>query len=175
MSIKTKTTTVAALAALTLPSAALAHGGEKNGRGHDNDHAGTSDSRGDQGARGDCGDKGGHHGWHQGRRAFFLTGTDVAGLTVTDGKLAGPITLDPTFASAKAFKTLGLTRDKVKSEETIQVGAAGDDVEVKYKGLQATDAIAPTDYIAIFAKTDRETGALDIKKIKVWRKAAPTS
>ena len=142
MSIKTKTTTVAALAALTLPSAALAHGG----------------------------DKGKHRGHHGGHGGVVLAGTDVSGLAVTDGKLTGPLTLDPVFASRKALRTFGLTREKVKSEETIQVGAAGDDVRVKYKGLEATDAIAPTDVISIQAKKNRETGALDIRKIVIWRK-----
>lgn len=172
MSIKTKTTTVAALAALTFPAAALAHGGDKD-KQPGGDRAGAADHRGHQ--HGHKGGKGKHHGWGHGRRAFFLAGTEATGLSVVDGKLASPITLDPQIASAKALKALGIDRAKVKGEDTVAVGTAGDAVEVKYKGLAPTDPIAPTDHVAIFAKTDRVTGAIDIKKIKVWRKTAPTS
>lgn len=171
MSTKTKITSAAALAALALPTAALATDGPGKGRGHDRggDGARSEQHRGDDGRRGHH--KGRHHGRHGGRHAFVVAGVSAAGLTVTDGRLAGPITLDPTAANRGAAKLLQLTREKLAGQDTVTFGTAGDGVRVQYKGLAATDALKPTDAVKVYGKVDRATGALDIKQIKVKRKA----
>jgi uncharacterized protein YdeI (BOF family) len=162
MSIKTKTTTVAALAALAIPSAALAHDGDKGKhRGHDSDKAGQAESRGGHGK---------HHGWSKGR-GFLLAGVDVTALNVTDGKLTAPITIDPIAANRKARTLLQLTKEKLKGEDTVAVGTAADAVKVKYHGLTAADALLATDIVKIQGKVDRKTGALDITKIHVVRRS----
>jgi hypothetical protein len=166
MSTKTKTTAAAAIAALTLPAAALAHDGEK-GRGHDKQQ--RSEQRD---ARSERGDHGKRHGWKHGRRAFVLAGVDATGLTVTDGKLAGELTIDPLHASKGARRLLELSKDEIRGEDTVSFGTAGDEVRVKYKGLPEGEAPKPTDIVTVFGKIERKTGELDIKKIWVKRRSA---
>jgi hypothetical protein len=170
MSTKTKTTAAAAIAALTLPGAALAHDGEK-GRDHGQKHAAEhrSDDRGDRGERGKHGKR---HRWHHGRRAFVLAGVDATGLSVTDGKLAGPLTLDPLRANKKARRLLDLTKAEIRGEDTVTFGEAGDEVRVKYIGLPEGEAPQPTDVVMVFGKVRK--GELNIKKIWVKRKSAET-
>ena len=173
MSIKTKTTTAAALAALAVPSAALAHDGDKGKhKGHDKDRSAQVDKRGgDHGSKGDRGAKGKHHGWSKGR-GFMIAGVDVTALNVTDGKLTAPITLDPIAANRKARTLLDLTKAEIKGEDTVAVGTADDAVKVKYHGLAPTDALQPTDIVKIQGKVDSKTKALDITKIHVVRRSA---
>jgi hypothetical protein len=162
MSTKTKTTAAAAMAALALPAAALAHDGEK-GRGHDKDrHEQRDDSRG----------KHKQHSRHEGRRAFVLAGVDATGLTITDGRLAGELTVDPIGANRGARKLLDLTKDEIRGEDTVKFGTAGDAVRVKYKGLPEGEAPKPTDVVTVFGKIDRRSKALDIKKIWIKRPGA---
>ncbi len=184
--MKTKKTIVAAtVAALAVPGTALATGPGHDH--HDGDRGGSAESRGDRGDRGDRGKHRGHRhdhdrgdkgdrGWRgerwfkHGRKAFVVSGTDVSGLSVADGALAGPITLDPQIVSRGAAKLLNLTKEQVRGEDTITFGAAGDAVEVKYKGLTAADALQPTDRVTVFGKV--RDGVLDVKHVKVWRAAS---
>src|SRR4051812_3579728 len=109
MSTKTKTTTAAAIAALALPSAALAHDGHGAGKSRSDDGTTTQQQRGAEHANGTK-DHGWHKGWTKGKRSFVLFGTKASGLSVTDGKLGGPITLDPRSGNKAARIFLKLTR-----------------------------------------------------------------
>ena len=126
---------------------------------------------------------------------FTIAGVDLAGLTVTDGKLTGPITLDPTAANKHARTSLDLTATELAGEDTVTFGAADDAVKVSYEGLTATDAIQPTDTVKVIGKVVRTRtkskgskpaftyGAIDIRKVVITREApqaapaesAPTS
>lgn len=171
------------MAALAVPGTALATGPGHDK--HDHDRNGKAESHEDRGQhrghdkhdkhdKGEKGDRGwrGEHWFKHGRKAFVVSGTDASGLTVTDGKLAGPITLDPQLVSRGAAKLLNLTKEQVRGEDTIAFGVAGDAVHVKYKGLTATDALQPTDRVTVFGKV--RDGVLDVKHIKVWRAPATT-
>ena len=161
MSTKTKTTAAAAIAALALQTAALAHDGDK-GRGHD-DHKKRSEQRDDRGE---------HKDVTKGKRAFVLAGVDATGLTVTNGKLAGQLTVDPLRASKGARQLLELTKQEIRGEDTVTFGTAGDAVRVKYKGLPEGEAPKPTDIVTVFGKISRADGTLDIKKIFIKRLSA---
>lgn len=170
--MKTKKMIAAAtMAALAVPTTALA-----TGPGHDDDHGKRgkgheqrSDDRGDRGERGDRGHRG--DSWvKRGRKAFVLTGVDASGLTVTDGKLTGAITLDPTAANRGARALLDLTKQEIAGEDTVSFGTAGDAVRVRYRGLTATDALQPTDRVSVLGKI--RDGVLDLKAIKVSRAPA---
>jgi hypothetical protein len=100
---------------------------------------------------------------------FAVGGVDLSGLTVTDGKLAGPLTLDPTSANKHARTFLKLSKADVKSEKTVELGTAADAVLVKFHGLTATDALKPTDRVKVIGKISGET--LNIRKITVSRKS----
>jgi hypothetical protein len=160
MTMKTKTTAMAAITALALPTVALAHDGEKH-RGQDGKQ--RSEQRHDHGK---------HKGAKKGKRSFVLAGVDATGLTVTDGKLAGQLTVDPLRASKGARQLLELTKAEIRGEDTVTFGTAGDAVRVKYKGLPAGEAPQPTDVVTVFGKISRASGELDIKKIHVKRLSA---
>jgi hypothetical protein len=184
MQTKTKITTVAALAALTVPAAAFGHGGGDGERGKSAEHASKTgqEQRSESRARGEArrrdGDdhRGKHKRWRHGKRAFVIGGVDATGVTVTDGKLAGPITLDPVLATRGAKKFLELTKTELRGEDTVTFGTAGDEVRIRYVGLESTDAIQPTDRVFVKGKLRRQEGSdtktLDIKKIVVLRKGA---
>ena len=98
---------------------------------------------------------------------FTVGGVDLSGLTVTDGKLAGALTLDPTSANKHARTLLKLSKADVAGEKTVELGTAGDAVRVKFHGLTATDSILPTDRVKVIGKVRGTT--LDIRKITVKR------
>ena len=153
MSIKTKTTAAAALAALALPTAALA-----------------------EGSHGKSADAHKRHAEHQAQKskrvkskAFVVSGVDLANLAVnTESELTGPLTLDPTSANKHARKVLELTKTELRGEDTVTFGEADDKVVLRYVGLQSTDAILPTDRVKVIGKVNRE-GEIDIRKITVKR------
>ena len=154
MSTKTKTTAVAALAALTLPAGALAHGGDRADQAHKTNTERKSHKT---------------HKAHKAHgKAFVVKGVDAANLTVTDGALAGPLTLDPTSANRHARRALELTKAELRGEDTVTFGTAGDKLVIRYVGLQSTDALAPTDVVKVIGKVNR-AGVLDIRKITVKR------
>jgi hypothetical protein len=99
---------------------------------------------------------------------FSVGGVDLSGLTVTDGKLAGALTLDPTSANKHARRFLELSKADVKGEKTVPVGTAGDAVIVKYRGLTATDTIQTTDRVKVVGKLVGGK-TLDIRKITITR------
>jgi hypothetical protein len=157
MSMKTKTTTAAALAALAVPGAALAEKPAEPGKqGRDNAAAQQNKTSG-----------------KAKQRAIVVRGVDVAGLTVTDGKLAGAITLDPTSANRHARRVLELTKAELRGDDTITIGTAGDAVVVTYEGLSSSDELKATDVVKIKARRTRD-GAIDIRKITVTRPTAET-
>jgi hypothetical protein len=180
MTTKTKITTAAALAALAAPAAALGHGGDgdRKGKGSERAKAGQ-EQREERSAKRRDGDRR-HRGHHHGRRAFIVHGADATGVAVTDGKLAGPITLDPTAASKGAKRFLDLTKAELRGEDTVTFGTAGDETRIRYVGLEKTDAIQPTDRVLVKGKLRRvrdeekaaATKTLDIQKIVVVRKSA---
>ncbi len=107
---------------------------------------------------------------------FTLSGVDLAGLTVTDGKLAGPVTLDPTAANKHARTFLKVTAEQIAGEDTVQVGTAGDAVRVRFVGLTASDTVLPTDVVKVIGKVTKvrkgdttTVRTLDIRKITVTR------
>lgn len=166
-SMTTKTLLAATMAALAVPSAASA-----TGPGHD-----KHDDKGNRGAAAqkeqrsdDRGEHRGHRGASKARKAFVLSGVDASGLSVTDGKLGGGITLDPTSANRGARALLELTKAELAGEDTVTVGTAGDAVIVKYRGLTATDTLLPTDRVQIQGKV--RGGVLDIRWVKVTRATA---
>ena len=99
---------------------------------------------------------------------FSVGGVDLTGLTVTDGKLAGALTLDPTSVNKHARKFLELSKADVKGEKTVPVGTAGDAVLVKFNGLTSTDSILPTDRVKVIGKLVGGK-SLDIRKITITR------
>jgi hypothetical protein len=182
MSTKTKTTAAAAIAALALPTAAFAtdpdHGrgdhrskdGDRHEQRDQRSGKNRSERRVEDRRRSGADDRGKHKGRHHGRKAFVLAGVDAANLSVSaDGKLAGPLTVDPLAANRGARKLLNLTKEQIAGEDTVAFGVAGDGVKVKYKGLVATDALQATDVVTVLGKVDRTSGALDIKKISIKR------
>jgi hypothetical protein len=98
---------------------------------------------------------------------FAVGGVDLSGLTVTDGKLAGALTLDPTSANKHARTLLKLSKADVAGEKTVEVGTAGDAVRVRFNGLSATDSILPTDRVKVVGKVSGST--LNIRKVTVTR------
>lgn len=172
MSTKSKTLTVAALAAMAVPAAAAAHGrpGDAGKTGRDNAtqqharHQSASSATKTKTPKG---------------VAFVVKGISAAGLTVTDGKLGGPLTLDPTSANKHARDFLALTKAKLATTDTVAFGTAGDAVVVKYVGLKPTDALQATDVVKVIGKVTRvrkgdttTPRTLDIRKITVTRAGA---
>ncbi len=98
---------------------------------------------------------------------FTVAGVDLAGLTVTDGKLAGALTLDPTSANKHARTLLKLTKADIAGEKTVELGTVGDAVLVRFNGLSSTDALLPTDRVKVIGKVSGST--LNIRKITVTR------
>ena len=155
MSIKTKTTAAVTLAALALPGAALADGSDRAAEAHKK----NSERKAQKAKKA-----------HKGK-AFVVKGVDAANLTVTDGALAGALTLDPTSANKHARKALELTKTELRGEDTVSFGTAGDKLRIKYEGLQSTDALLPTDEVKVIGKVNRQ-GQIDIRKITVERETA---
>ena len=154
MSMKTKTLTAVSIAALAVPGAALAEG---KGKGHGK----SSKAKSTHAKKGPK------------AKAFVVKGVDAANLAVTDGKLAGPLTLDPTSANKHARVALELTKTELKGEDLVTFGEADDAVTIKYVGLQSTDALAPTDKVKVIGKVTR-SGDLNIRKITVVRETTET-
>ena len=100
-------------------------------------------------------------------KGFSVKGVDLSGLTITDGKLAGALTLDPTSANKHARKLLDLTKAEIKGEDTVQLGTAGDAVIIKLNGLSTGDPIQATDRVKVIGKVAGTT--LDIRKITITR------
>lgn len=151
--MKTKTMTAVTLAALTVPGAALADGSDRAAEAHKKNserHAQKSHNHGPK------------------AKAFVVKGVDAENLTVTDGALAGPLTLDPTAANKHARRALELTKTELRGEDTVTFGTAGDKLVIKYVGLQSTDALQPTDVVKVIGKVNR-AGELNIRKITVKR------
>jgi hypothetical protein len=155
MSMKNKTIAAAALAALTLPGAALADGSDRAAEAHKKNSERKAQKK--------------SHGPKA--KAFVVKGVDASGLTVTDGALAGSLTLDPTSANKHARRALELTKTELAGEDTVSFGEAGDKVLVNYVGLTSTDTLAPTDVVKVIGKVNRE-GELNIRKITVTRESA---
>jgi hypothetical protein len=153
MSMKTKTLTAVTLAALTVPGAALADGSDRAAEAHKKNserHAQKSHNHGPK------------------AKAFVVKGVDAENLAVTDGALAGPLTLDPTSANKHARRALELTKTELRGEDTVTFGTAGDKLVIKYVGLQSTDALQATDVVKVIGKVNRD-GELNIRKITVKR------
>ena len=156
MSIKTKTIAAAALAALALPTGALAAGSERAAEAHK-----KNSERKAQKAKPKS-------------KAFVVQGVDLANLAVdADQKLTGPLTLDPTSANKHARTKLELTKTELRGEDTVTFGETGDAVLLRYVGLQATDPVQPTDKVKVIGKVTRE-GAINIRKITVIRETEET-
>lgn len=114
---------------------------------------------------------------------FTLAGVDFGGLSVTDGKLTAPLSLDPTAANKHARSFLGLTKAQLGGEDVVTVGATDDAVKVVFNGLSSSDAIVATDRVKVIGKVTRTRtkskgskpaftfGALDIRKIVITREA----
>ena len=98
---------------------------------------------------------------------FTVAGVDLSGLTVADGKLSGPLTLDPTSANKHARTFLGLTKAEIAGEDTVSLGTAADAVVVRFNGLTATDTIQSTVRVKVTGKLSGQT--LNIRKITVTR------
>lgn len=98
---------------------------------------------------------------------FTVGGLELSGLSVTDGKLTAPLTLDPTSANKHARTFLKLTKADVAGDKTVQLGTAADAVRIKFEGLTATDTLQPTDRVKVIGKLSGTT--LDIRKITVTR------
>jgi hypothetical protein len=161
--MRLKSTAVAtAIAALAVPSAAFA--------ADDNDHK----------AKG--------HGKAKKAKSvgFALSGTELTGLNVTDGKAAGPFTLDLTSANKHARAFLGLTKTQIQGDDTTSIPVASDDTfRLRLNGVTdgadaGTDVsladVLPTDRVKVVGKVTRvkkgdttTTRTLDVKKITVTR------
>ena len=149
-----KTIAAATLAAIALPGAALADGSDRAAEAHKKNSERKAQKT---------------HGPKA--KAFVVKGVDAANLTVTDGALAGALTLDPTSANKHARKALELTKTELRGEDTVTFGTAGDKLVIKYVGLQAADALQPTDKVKVIGKVNR-AGELNIRKITVVRETA---
>jgi hypothetical protein len=181
MNTKGKITTAAALAALTVPAAAFGHDGDGDGDGKSRGAERSKSAQEQRSSRGDDrrvrgeDHRGKHKGWSHGRRAFVIAGVDGSGVPTADGPLAGPITLDPVRANRGAKKFLELTKTELRGEDTVTFGTAGDEVDVRYVGLEP-GPVQPTDIVLVKGKLRRQEGSetktLDIKKIVVLRKSA---
>ena len=156
--MKTKTTTAVALAALAVPGTALAEKPAEPGK------QGRDKAAERQGAT---------HGKAR-SRALVVRGVDVANLTVTDGKLAGAITLDPISANRHARRVLELSKAKLRSGDTITLGEAGDAVVVRYVGLSSSDELRDTDIVRVIGRRTRD-GDVDIRRITVIRRSTETT
>ena len=155
--------TTGAIAALALPGAAFADqpadpGSQGKAKGKAKQEQKTSKAKKAKGV------------------GFTVKGTELSGLTVTDGKLAGPFTLDPTSANRHARDFLGLTSQQVAGEDTATLGTAADAVTVRLNGLNAGEAILPTDSVKVIGKVTRvkkgdttTTRTLDIRKVTITR------
>ena len=140
-----KTIAAATLAAIALPGAALADGSDRAAEAHKKNSERKA------------------HKTHGAKaKAFVVKGVDASNLTVTDGALAGALTLDPTSANKHARKALELTKTELKGEDTVTFGTAGDKTLIKYEGL------APTDVVKVIGKVNR-SGEINIRKITVTR------
>ncbi len=116
-------------------------------------------------------------------KGFTLSGTELAGLTVTDGKVAGPFTLDLTSANKHARTLLGVTKAQVAGDQTTTIPAvAGDALRLRLNGVTdgadaGTDVsladVLATDRVKVIGKVTRD-GALDIRKITVKRAETET-
>ena len=157
MSIKTKTMTAAALAALAVPAAALADGSERSAEAHKKNSERKAQKTTPK------------------TRAFVVQGVGVTGvLPVADKKLNGALTLDPTSANKHARKVLdtdGLTKAELKSTKTVTFGETGDAVLVRYVGLPADSALQATDRVKVIGKVARsgDKSTINIRKITVKR------
>jgi hypothetical protein len=158
MNMKTKIIAAAALAAIAVPTVAIADGSDRSGEAHKRNaerKAAKSTNKG---------------------KAFVVKGVDGSNLTVTDGKLAGPLTLDPTSANKHARTFLELTKTELRGEDTVSFGEANDEVKINYVGLQPTDALQPTDTIKVIGKVTRASEPkLNIRKITVKRESETQS
>jgi hypothetical protein len=99
---------------------------------------------------------------------FTLAGTKVTGLSVADGKLSGPLTLDPTSANKHARTFLQLSKADVAGDKTVSLGTAGDAILVKLHGLKPGDALTATDRVKVIGKLTGST--LDIRKLTITRR-----
>ena len=153
--MKTKTLTAVSIAALAVPGAALAEG---KGKGHGKSQTKSSHAKGPKG------------------KAFTIQGVDVSAIPVTDGKLTGALTLDPTSANKHARVALELTKAELKGEDTVSFGKADDAVLIKYVGLKSTDSLQPTDKVKVIGKVarSRDLNTLNIRKITVIRETTET-
>jgi hypothetical protein len=158
-----KTTAVAtAIAALAVPSAALAT--------DDHEHKGKSHQKAKKAKS----------------VGFSLSGTELAGLNVTDNKASGPFTLDLTSANKHARTFLGLTKTQIQGDDTTSIPVASDDTfRLRLNGITdgadaGTDVsladVLATDRVKVVGKVTRvrkgdttTTRTLDIKKITVTR------
>src|SRR5918994_1416598 len=103
MSMKNKTIAAVTLTALALPGAALA-----DGSGHSADaHKKNAERKAQKAKKAPKG------------KAFVVKVVDAANLTVTDGALAGALTLDPTSANKHARRALELTKTELNGEDTV--------------------------------------------------------
>jgi ABC-type Zn2+ transport system substrate-binding protein/surface adhesin len=177
MSVKTKTMTIAALAALTVPAAAAA---DKPSQGETGKSRGAEHSHGakhSHGAEHNHGAEHSHRAEHSHKdgakakkakgKGFVVKGVDFGGATLTDGALAGALTLDPTSANRHARRLLELKRTAIAGEDTVTFGKAGDKVRVRYVGLQSTDALLATDVVKVVGKV--KGGELDLRTITIKR------
>ena len=138
-----------AMAALAVPAAAVADGTD-----HQRSHGKTKSEQ----AKAKKAGKG---------KSFTLKGISATGLTVTDGKLGGPITLDPTSANRFARTFLQLSKADLKGTKTVTLGTAADAVRITYVGLTAGTAPAATDTVKVLGRV--KNGGLDVSKIVVKR------
>jgi hypothetical protein len=152
--MKTKTLALTAIAALSLSGAAVAKKPEEPGKQGREKAAQKKSAQKPKG------------------KAFTLKGTtSETALPVADGALTGALTLDPTSANKHARKLLTLTKEDVAGTATETFGVAGDEVAVKYSGLEATDALTSTDVVKVKGKILRD-GTLDVRSIHVVRETA---
>lgn len=180
--MRLKTTAVAvaaAVAALSVPAAAFATDDERPANPGQDGRDRAAQHRGDAGAergqaraeeaKGKKGKKG---------RGFVVRGTELAGLTVTDDKVAGPFTLDLVMANKHARKLLEVEKSEIRGDDTTTIPAVADDtVRLRLKGVtdgddEGTDVsladVLPTDRVKVIGKVARD-GELNIRKIMVKR------
>ena len=184
-----KTAVAAALTALAVPAAAQADrpddAGERGRATAEQKRAGHDDQRSERSkAKKPRGTQ---------RVGFALKGIGATGLTATDGKLAGPFSLDVTSANKAARKLLELDREAIQGTTPTELPVAADDeAKLRFVGLTDGNAdgkidaadIQPTDRVKVLGKVTRTRtrsgegeertttttyGPLDIKKIIVKR------
>ena len=120
---------------------------------------------------------------------FTVSGTELTGLNVTDGKAAGPFTLDLTSANKHARTFLNVTPAQIQGDDTTSIPVQTDDsFRLRLNGVtDGADAgttvdladVLPTDRVKVIGKVTRvrkgdttTTRVLNIKKITVTRKSA---